>query len=155
DRLKAKGLQGKNYNAGVAAFYAGGYLGKVLSGQNPVVKLDEFFNDAKQGTLPPFAMIDPDFLTNDDHPSHDINLGQALMASIVQAVAQSPQWPRILLCITYDEHGGFFDHVPPPTATDEDAEFRQYGFRVPSLVIGGLVRAGQVNHTVFDHASVA
>ena len=100
-----------------------GFPGRLLS-LNPVVRGDEFFKDAKAGTLPPFSIIDPDFLTNDDHPSHNVQLGQALIASVVQAIAQSPQWGRTLLIITYDEHGGFFDHVPPPTVADDEADFR-------------------------------
>lgn len=155
DRLRAKGLRGKNYYAGLAAFYSGGFLGKTLTGQSPAAKLTEFFEDARAGTLPPFSIIDPDFYSNDDHPSHDINLGQALVATVVQAIAQSPQWPRILFVITYDEHGGFFDHVSPPTAEDEQPEFCQLGFRVPTICIGGSVGKGMVNSTVFEHASVA
>jgi len=155
DRLRAKGVSGKNYQGGLAAFYSGGFIGKVLTGKSPVARLEKFFQDAAAGTLPAFSMIDPDFTTNDDHPSHDIQLGQAFMATIVQAIAKSPQWPRTLLCITYDEHGGFFDHVPPPTIADDRAEFRQLGFRVPALCIGATVKAGQVNHTLFNHVSVA
>jgi len=155
ERLRDKGMRGKNYSASLVAFYSGGYIGKTAAGTSPVTRMDEFFQNAKAGALPPFSIIDPDFLTNDDHPSHDINLGQAFMATVVQAIAQSPQWSRTLLVITYDEHGGFFDHVPPPTIADERDEFRQLGFRVPTIVIGPTVRAGQVVHTTFDHASIA
>lgn len=154
ERLRDKGLRGKNYSSGVA-FYTGGFLGKALSGMNPVVRLDEFFQDAKAGTLPPFSIIDPDYLLNDDHPAHDIRLGQAFLSSIVQALAQSPQWSRSLLVITYDEHGGFFDHVAPPRTEDPDPDFRQLGFRVPSLVIGPTVRQGQVVSAQLEHSSVA
>ncbi len=154
DRMHDRGLTAKNYTAGPVAFHLGGFPGRVLLGKNPSARLSEFFADAKRGTLPPFSIIDPDFLSNDDHPSHDINLGQALMASIVQALAKSPQWSRTLLVITYDEHGGFFDHVAPPTTMDDRPEFRQLGFRVPSLVIGPTVHSGRVCHTTFDHTSV-
>jgi phospholipase C len=154
DRMRDLGLAAKNYTAGLVTFYMGGYPGRFLAGKNPGANLLEFFNDAKRGTLPPFSIIDPDFLTNDDHPSHDINLGQALMSSIVQAIAKSPQWSRTLLVITYDEHGGFFDHVAPPTVADDRAEFQQLGFRVPTLVIGPTVYSGRVCHTTYDHTSV-
>ena len=83
--------------------------------------IETFFSDAAAGTLPNFSIVDPQFFgvgANDDHPDHDITLGQALIASIYEALAQSPQWKSSLLVITYDEHGGFFDHVPPPTAVD-------------------------------------
>ncbi len=155
ERLQAKNLEGKNYRAGALAFYSGGYLGKALAGKSPVVKLDEFFVNAADGLLPPFSMIDPDFSLNDDHPSHDINLGQAFLNTIVSAIAQSPQWARTLLCITYDENGGFYDHVSPPRIADDRVDFRQLGFRVPTVVVGGQVRAGAVNHTPLNHASIA
>lgn len=115
---------------------------------------DEFFNRLDSGTLEQVVIIDPGFTSNDDHPDHDIQLGQALIATVYQALAQSQYWEKSLLIITYDEHGGFFDHVPPPTTPDADGpEFQQQGFRVPSLVIGPHVRKGCVVHTVFDHAS--
>src|ERR1700733_11186172 len=100
-------------------------------------------------------MIDPDFLTNDDHPSHNVQLGQAFMATIMAALAKSPQWARTLFVITYDEHGGFFDHVSPPKASDSQPGFDQFGFRVCSVVVGATVRAGYVNSTQYDHTSVA
>ncbi len=153
--LPKVGKTGKNYYAGKVACYTGMYLGKVLTGKNPTAPIDDFFKAAKAGTLPAFSMIDPDFETNDDHPSHDVQLGQALIASIYQAMARSPQWSRSLFIVTYDEHGGFFDHVPPPTCKDANPEFRQLGFRVPSLVIGPTVRRGAVCHETLEHSSVA
>lgn len=154
ERMKAKGLAARNYTPGLVPFYAGGYVGKLLQ-LNPAARFDQFLSDAKAGTLPAFSMIDPDFLTNDDHPSHNIQLGQAFMATIIAALAQSPQWSRTLLMITYDEHGGFFDHVAPPHAADDQAGFYQMGFRVPGLVIGPTVRTGHVESTQYDHTSVA
>ncbi|MFO0578162.1 MAG: alkaline phosphatase family protein [Polyangia bacterium] len=153
ERMKDKGRSAKNYFVGPVAWYMGAYPSKLLA-LNPCAKIDDFFSDCRNGTLPAFSIIDPDFLTNDDHPSHNIQLGQALIASIVQAIAKSPQWARTLLCITYDEHGGFHDHVPPPTAQDELADFQQLGFRVPTLLIGGTVRSAHVESTRFDHTSV-
>jgi phospholipase C len=146
ERMKEKGRSAKNYFVGPVAWYMGAYPSKLFA-LNPCVKIDEFFSDCRNGTLPAFSIIDPDFLTNDDHPSHNIQLGQALIASVVAAIAQSPQWARTLLCITYDEHGGFHDHVPPPTAPDELADFQQLGFRVPTLLIGGTVRSAHVEST--------
>jgi phospholipase C len=153
ERLKQRGLVGKNYIAGPAAWYWGAYPGKLLS-VNPTAKLDDFFKDCKAGTLPPFSIIDPDFLTNDDHPSHNVQLGQALIATLISAVMQSPQWSRTLFVLTYDEHGGFYDHVAPPKLPDDNAEFTQVGFRVPTLLIGPTVRQGFVDSTVYDHTSV-
>ncbi|NUP06614.1 MAG: alkaline phosphatase family protein [Polyangiaceae bacterium] len=119
--------------------------------------IESFFEAAAAGTLPQFSLIDPQFFgsgANDDHPDHDVQLGQALIASVYQALAQSPQWGNCLFIITYDEHGGFYDHVPPPITTDDNADFIQLGFRVPSLVIGPYVRKGCAVDTVFEHVSV-
>jgi phospholipase C len=116
--------------------------------------LEDFIDDAADGTLPPVVWIDPGFTFDDDHPPHHPGLGQELIARVYKALASSPQWKRCLFLITYDEHGGFFDHVPPPTTDDDFAEqgFDQLGFRVPSIVIGPWVRAG-VDSTEYNHAS--
>lgn len=116
--------------------------------------LSRFFDDVAAGDLPNFTMIDPGFTSNDDHPSHNIQLGQILIGSIYKALAESSLWQKTLLIVTYDEHGGFYDHVPPPKTIDEDPEFEQLGFRVPTLVIGPHVRKGCVNDLQFEHCSV-
>ena len=67
---------------------------------------------------------------------------------------QSPAWRKTLLVITYDEHGGFFDHVQPPAAADDRPAMRRYGPRVPALVVSPYVTAGSVSKTVFDHTSI-
>lgn len=116
--------------------------------------LEDFVRDAERGDLPPVVWIDPGFSYNDDHPPHHPGLGQEFLAIVYDAIAKSPQWGRCLLVITYDEHGGFFDHVAPPTTDDDRAAdgFDQLGFRVPTLIIGPYVRPG-ADHTVFDHTS--
>ncbi len=152
--MKKKGFSATNYAAGQVAWFTGAFPIKRLT-QNPVADISAFFKDAKNGTLPNFAVIDPDFEMTDDHPPHDIQLGEAFISSVVHAIAQSPQWSRILLLLTYDEHGGFFDHVPPPTTTDDNPDYRQLGFRVPAIAIGPTVRRGKINHDRFDHVSVA
>lgn len=153
ERLLDKKLTGKNYFAGPVAWYWGAYPGKLLT-LNPTQRLDAFFTDCKNGTLPSLSIIDPDFLTSDDHPSHNIQLGQVFLATVLTALFQSPQWSRCLFVLTYDEHGGFFDHVSPPRLKDEHTEFQQVGFRVPSLLIGPTVRRGFVDSTQYDHTSV-
>ena len=116
--------------------------------------LERFFDDAAAGTLPAVAFLDPGFTSNDDHPDHDIQLGQILIASIYTAIAESPLWNKTLFIITYDEHGGFYDHVVPGKTIDDEPEFTQLGFRVPGLVIGPTVRRGCVNSNLFEHISV-
>ena len=102
-----------------------------------------------------FSLIDPDFQASDDHPSHNILRGQAFVASVYKALAESPLWPKTLLIVTYDENGGFYDHVPPPKTVDDDKEFEQLGFRVPAFVIGPTVKKGYVSKTQLEHSSVA
>ncbi|MBK8217247.1 MAG: alkaline phosphatase family protein [Myxococcales bacterium] len=153
EKLRSAGKSYKNYTASVVAWYTGGFVGKLLS-LNPVKQMSEFFADCRNGTLPNFSIIDPDFTSNDDHPSHDIRQGQAFVASVYKALAESPQWKRVLFVITYDEHGGFFDHVPPPKTVDQLAEFQQLGIRVPAFVIGPTVRRGHVEKGVLEHVSV-
>lgn len=151
DRLAAKGVAATNYYSDVA--WATGAYAKF----GGLAGIEQFFVDAAAGNLPPFSIIDPAFFgggANDDHPDHDIRLGQALIGSVAGAIAQSPQWKRTLFVVTYDEHGGFYDHVPPPAAIDDDADFRLLGFRVPSLVIGPTVRRGCAVDDVFEHSSV-
>ncbi len=149
--LDDAGLTHKNYFHDIA-WAVGGYA--QLTGNAPI---EEFFRDAAAGTLPTFSIIDPKFFgsgANDDHPDHDVRLGQALISSVVRALGTSPQWQRCLLVVTYDEHGGFFDHVPPPTTVDASPDFRQLGFRVPTLVLGPGARRRQVVRTTFEHASI-
>lgn len=154
ERLADKGLSFTNYYAGIVSWYTGAFAIKVPS-LHPVKKIEEFFEDAKFGSLPNFVLIDPDFQSNDDHPSHDIQRGQAFVASIYKALANSPQWSKCLLLITYDEHGGFYDHVQPPTANDPRPDFANLGIRVPAFAIGPTVRRGYVSQKTFDHCSVA
>jgi phospholipase C len=149
--LKDAGIPAKNYYHDIA-WAAGGYF-KV----DDLATIESFFQDAAAGLLPRFSIIDPQFFgagANDDHPDHDVQLGQALIASVYNALAQSPHWGQCLFVITYDEHGGFFDHAPPPTTTDDDPRFAQLGFRVPSIVAGPFVRGGCTVSTTFDHVSV-
>lgn len=154
DRLKDAKITFKNYAAGASTWYVGGFAGKVLS-LNPSAGIGEFFDAAKKGTLPGFCLIDPDFTASDDHPAHNIQRGQAFVASVYKALAESPAWQKTLLVITYDENGGFYDHVAPPAATDDVAEFAHQGFRVPAFVIGPTVKKGYVCKTPLEHSSVA
>ncbi|MEZ4371998.1 MAG: alkaline phosphatase family protein [Polyangiaceae bacterium] len=151
-RLNDANISNVNYYHDLA--WALGGLGKT-SGNASISK---FFEACMLGTLPQFSLIDPQFFgagANDDHPDHDVQLGQALISTIVAALASSSLWNKCLFVITYDEHGGFYDHVPPPQTTDERSEFQQLGFRVPSLVLGPHVRRGCVVSAQLEHASLA
>ena len=126
-----------------------------------------FMRDAAAGKLPPVVVIDPSFGGggNDDHAPHHPIDGQELIATVYTALAKSPQWKHlVMMIVTYDEHGGFFDHVSPPTFPDDTATkwagmgrdvtgFDQGGFRVPAMIIGPYVKPGNVSSTVYEHTS--
>jgi len=80
--------------------------------------------------------------------------GQQLVLKLYNAIASSPKWDKILLVVVYDEHGGLYDHVPPPAAADDRPNFRRYGVRVPAFIISPWVNANSVSHVVFDHTSL-
>ncbi|MDQ3368859.1 MAG: alkaline phosphatase family protein [Myxococcota bacterium] len=119
----------------------------------------QFFRDAAAGVLPPVVYIDPSFFENDDHPPIHPILGQELIAAVYTALATSPQWKNCMLVVTYDEHGGFYDHVAPPTTTDDTLAkygvggFEQLGFRVPAMIAGPYVKQGYVSSVQLDHTS--
>jgi phospholipase C len=120
-----------------------------------IVSIDDpvegFFACARSGRLPSVSFIDPHFVdyppgSSCDEPPSDIAPGQDLIQRIVEAVITSPTWPRTLLLIVYDEHGGFYDHVPPPAAARVSPEFPigTLGLRVPAFVISPWVAPGSV-----------
>ena len=127
---------------------------------------ETFLAQAASGTLPSFSYIDPYFLgedqggSNDDHPHADIRRGQAFVSEILAAVVNGPAWPNTAVVITYDEWGGFFDHVRPPKLADDhkwrpgEYDHSQAGFRVPGFVLSPYARRGHVDSGVMDHTSV-
>jgi phospholipase C len=139
-----------------------------------LVPVSAFFSDAAAGTLPPVAFIDGSIgitmVENDEHPPANIQQGQAYAARLIEALLASPNWPTSALFYTYDEHGGFYDHVPPPSACVPDniaplldpadpgsnfsAQFDRYGFRVPFVVVSPYAKPGFVSHAVHDHTSI-
>ncbi len=133
--------------------------GKVRRFGDALERGGQFFKDAAAGKLPSVVYIDPTFGENDDHPPVHPILAQELIASIYTALATSPQWKKCTLVITYDENGGFYDHVPPPTTTDDTNAkfgipgFEQMGFRVPTLVIGPYAKKSYVSSVTYDHTS--
>jgi phospholipase C len=136
-----------------------------------LVPVEQFMTDAHAGTLPHVSFVDPSFLASanvetDEHPPSNIQVGQAFVSSVVGAFLESPQWAHGALFLTYDEHGGYFDHVPPPPAcTPDDTEpmlesgdtpghFDRYGIRVPFVAVSPYARKHYVSHRVYDHTSI-
>jgi len=158
DRLSAAGLSGKNYGATfTSSILWGARYGALI---RPIT---EFYSDAAAGALPNVSFVDPDLssdTTDSYHPPGDIRNGEAFMASVYKAVTRSPLWKKSLLVITFDEWGGFFDHVPPPVAQISEAERNLgntdglRGFRVPTVLISPFVKRKSVSSRVYDHASV-
>jgi phospholipase C len=125
-----------------------------------IVTHDSFLDDAAKGELRDVSWIDPNFIdlsvldpsSNDDHPPSDVRAGQALVLEIYEALASSPNWADTVLVIVYDEHGGFYDHVPPPSVDDRSG-YKTLGVRVPALVVGPRVRKF-VCHETLEHTSL-
>ena len=123
----------------------------------------DYFTLAQAGKLPHVTFVDPAFLTGnrtDDHPLADIRAGQRFVRDVFAAFARSKQWRRGAFVLTYDEWGGFYDHVRPPVlpdnrpSPDDLQSFVQAGFRVPAVLASPYARRGYVDHTLYDHTSV-
>ncbi len=135
--------------------------------------IERFATDAAAGDLPSYAFLEPQLSgpgQDDQHPNADMRPGEKLIASVYDAVSSSPLWQKTLLVITYDEHGGCYDHVPPPgNATPPDGypgapgqlgfRFNRFGVRVPAVLVSPYIAAGTVarpkGSVPFDHSSVA
>ncbi len=114
--------------------------------------------DLASGDLGQVAFVNGEF-SNSEHPPLDINAGETFVHDFVVAYMASPAWSTSALFVTYDESGGFFDHVPPPPACPPDAEpanaeFDRYGFRLPFVLVSAYARNGYVSHRVHSHTSI-
>jgi phospholipase C len=155
DAMRQRGVPSRYYRAGLLPWFSGAFLGKTMANAGVSARpVEQFFADARKGELPSFAMVEPDFFSSDDHPPHHVSLGQAFIGTVARALGESPCWPRTLLVVTYDEHGGFFDHLAPPRVVDLRHDFAQLGFRVPALLVGPRVRPGAVHQELLEHVSV-
>lgn len=134
-----------------------------------------FFKEASEGTLPSYSFIEPRFVAgaNDQHPGPlcDMAAGEELIYDVYHALSTGPGWANTLLIILYDEHGGCYDHLPPPdTAVPPDGSnpqfpvagfspFRQFGPRVPAVIVSPFIEPGTVfraakGQAEYDHTSV-
>lgn len=160
DRLAAAGLSGRYYYGDVPFTALWGPAHLSISRDYPA-----FLADCKAGTLPNVAFVDPRFedegsgTSGDDHPHADIRTGEAFLNQVYRAITQGAGWPNTVLVVTFDEWGGFFDHVTPTAAPIPAADKLAgnsdglRGFRVPSLVISPWSPRGAVSHYLFDHTS--
>ncbi|MCU1489380.1 MAG: Acid phosphatase, partial [Acidimicrobiaceae bacterium] len=176
--LSAAGISWKMY----AEDLPSSFLVNVSLATNPdnYPGVTQFFADAKAGTLPQVSFVegsdsgsgtitvDGEQITAvDEHPAQNLQLGQNFVAHIVNALIASPDWPNSAMFLTYDEHGGEYDHVAPPAACKPDSlplklgggdkipgEFDRYGFRTPLFVVSPYAKRGYVSHEVVDHTSI-
>ena len=166
DRLIEKGVSARYYHSDASFLWLWGtkYLG--ISRLYP-----QFLADAAAGTLPSVAFVEPRFIdertgtSDDDHPFADIRRGDAFLAEVFDAVASGPDWETTVLIVTYDEWGGFFDHVAPPRAvapnavdTDIVAGKALLGFRIPVVIASPFTRGDpanpKVDSRVYDATSI-
>ncbi|KAJ7566002.1 hypothetical protein O6H91_02G084400 [Diphasiastrum complanatum] len=138
-----------------------------------------FKQHAKEGKLPNYTVIEPSYFDspilpgNDDHPVHDVSNGQRLVKEVYETLRKSPQWNELLLIITYDEHGGFYDHVPTPVKNVPNPDglngpaphffqFDRLGVRVPTIMVSPWINKGTVVHepngpspySQYEHSSI-
>ncbi|MGI8965457.1 MAG: alkaline phosphatase family protein [Limisphaerales bacterium] len=161
DRLSDAGLSRRYYFSDIPLIALWGI--KYL----PISRtISSFYDDCVAGTLPNVSFVEPRFFneslgtSRDDHPHADIRNGEVFLNQVYQAVTLSPNWSNTVMVINFDEWGGFFDHVAPPTAPITPADQAvgnldgRLGFRVPCLVISPWAKRGFVASGQYDHTSI-
>ncbi len=158
DRLASAGVSTGYFYSDLPVTFLWGDRNKAIT-----TKIDDYFAACNAGTLPQVCFVDPSFIgamRTDNHPLGDIHAGERFARDVFAAFAQSKHWEHGLFVSTYDEWGGFFDHVKPPILADDrashidDENFGQAGFRVPTLVASPYAQQGFVDHNVYDHTSI-
>jgi phospholipase C len=136
-----------------------------------LLPISQYYADAAAGQLPQVAFVDPLFggainVESDEHPPANVQVGERFTAGVIGGLFKSPQWGSSALFLTYDEHGGYYDHVAPPRAVvpdglapmlqpgDVNATFDRYGVRVPVVVVSPFAKRHFVSHDVTDHTSI-
>jgi phospholipase C len=138
----------------------------------------QFQQDCASGNLPEYSFVEPNYndhetdsgeeVASDQHPDHDVQAGEQLIAEVYMRIKSNPQlWASTALLVLYDEHGGIFDHVPPPACTPDTRpapanstgtgvafNFDRLGVRVPAILISPWIPKNTVENRVFDHASI-
>jgi len=184
DRLNAHGISWANYFTDLPqTAIIPDTVKRYPQNLQPIAK---FYADCATGSLPAFSLVDPDFglvdaiggrapdgtpvetldaQGQDEENPQNIRYGEQFVAQVVNAVMTSPAWPKTLLLWVYDEHGGYYDHVPPPraiapdrikpqlSAGDVPGGYDMYGVRVPAVVVSPWAKRGHVSSVVHDHTS--
>lgn len=136
-------------------------------------RFDDFLDACDSNKLPAYSFIEPRYnaddsnnlAANDQHPDHDVAEGETLIQDVYNAVSKKPEvWNSTLLLVVYDEHGGLYDHVPPPdgvpnpdniNSQNPPFDFTRLGVRVPAIVISPWIDPLTIDHTQYEHSSIA
>ncbi|OQE31367.1 hypothetical protein PENSTE_c001G09206 [Penicillium steckii] len=174
EQLSEKGISWANYENSTqsnpsflpdALFYK--WTANPDNGRSRIHSIDQFYKDASAGNLPSFSWINPECCNYMSmHPPSPINMGENFVKGVYEAIRGSPQWNETLFILTFDEHGGFADHVSPPedvppgdsltyTETAPDGEpytfhFNRLGIRVPTMLISPWVSKGLIQNKPAD-----
>lgn len=111
-----------------------------------ITDIDEYYEDLDRGTLPQVAFVTPSGLS--EHPPGDLRLGHFFAYDLLESLMMSEAWWQSVFILTWDEWGGWADHVPPPQV-DEDG----YGVRVPALIVSPYAKRGHIDSTIYDHTT--
>jgi len=175
-KLDRHGISWKNYHCGdftgaSSLIWVGQILGRAASmifGYG-IAGIDQFFADAAAGTLPAVSMVDPNFGVSSGENSQDLQHADAFMHDVVNSVMSGPGWKDTMLVWTFDEHGGYYDHVPPVklgrpdnsvpetvvwSGNPEITNFDWSGLRVPSGVVSPFAKPDYVSNKIYDHTSI-
>jgi phospholipase C len=166
--LDGKGVSWKIYETDPNGTYLTYFQSYASQHMDHIVPATQFATDAANGTLPAVAFIESGYNSGrDEHPTTHIQDGEVYTASMVNALVQSTSWKDSVFFLTWDEAGGFYDHVPPVTTvnpdgilpsdlvgTDFPGDFNYTGFRVPLIVISPFAKKGYVSHTAADYTAM-
>jgi phospholipase C len=169
--LDSRGVSSRVYYTDWTIALAVGYV--IQRARKFLFFFDDFLKDCKNNRLPAFSFIEPRFNdysdrgqffpAADQHPDHNVFQGEKVIKAVYDAVTSNRQtWESTLLVITYDEHGGLYDHVPPPPCVAPGDghtgsplfNFERLGVRVPAVLVSPFVQRGTIIREVFDHTSI-
>jgi phospholipase C len=131
-----------------------------------VAPFRDFLHAARDGTLPAVSIVDPDYDRTSEENPQDIADGERFAANVINAAMHGKAWADTVLIWCYDEHGGYYDHVPPPPAVEPDGvrarlthdtgpdTYGRYGFRCPAAIVSPYARPNYVSTVAHDHTSV-
>ncbi len=154
DQLQARGVSWRYYYSPSPLFRPLPlYLPHIASRPSlvsQVLPMNRFFSDVSIGDLPNVTYIDPSAdIRISEHPPGNVAGGHNWTVDVIDSILSGPQWSSTAVFLTWDESGGFYDHVPPPQVDEYG-----YGFRVPMIVVSPFARHGFVDHHVMDHTSI-